>query len=223
MSTSQDTKQIRTWTGDFGREYTDRNTYTPVELDQLYLRNYGITRVEINDRFLKDVPRDARILEVGCNIGTQLLCLQQMGFSNLHGIEIQLYALDRAKERLPGAVLTQASALEIPYPDHSFELVFTSGVLIHVAPTDLPIALEEIHRCARTWIWGFEYYAPKTTEVVYRGHDSLLWKTDFAQAYQQQFHDLELVREERFRYLDNENVDTAFLLRRRVSGKTHSN
>lgn len=223
MSTSQDTKQIRTWTGDFGREYTDRNTYTPGELDELYLRNYGVTRVEINDRFLKDVPRDARILEVGCNIGTQLLCLQQMGFSNLHGIEIQSYALDRAKERLPGAVLTQASALEIPYPDQSFDLVFTSGVLIHVAPTDLPIALAEIHRCARTWIWGFEYYAPQTTEVVYRGHDSLLWKTDFAQAYQQQFDDLELVREERFRYLDNENVDTAFLLRRRVSGKTHSN
>jgi pseudaminic acid biosynthesis-associated methylase len=192
-------------------------------LDELYLRNYGVTRVEINDRFLKDVPRDARILEVGCNIGTQLLCLQQMGFSNLHGIEIQSYALDRAKERLPGAVLTQASALEIPYPDQSFDLVFTSGVLIHVAPTDLPIALAEIHRCARTWIWGFEYYAPQTTEVVYRGHDSLLWKTDFAQAYQQQFDDLELVREERFRYLDNENVDTAFLLRRRVSGKTHSN
>lgn len=219
MSTSQHTKQIRTWTGDFGREYTDRNTYTPGELDELYLRNYGITRVEINDRFLKDVPRDARILEVGCNIGTQLLCLKQMGFSNLHGIEIQSYALDRAKERLPEAVLTQASALKIPYPDGAFELVFTSGVLIHVAPADLSVAIEEIHRCARTWIWGFEYYAPKTTEVVYRGHDSLLWKTDFARVYQQQFHDLELVREERFRYLNNENVDAAFLLRRRASGE----
>jgi pseudaminic acid biosynthesis-associated methylase len=188
-------------------------------LDELYLRNYGITRVEINDRFLKDVPRDARILEVGCNIGTQLLCLQQMGFSNLHGIEIQSYALGRAKERLPEAVLTQASALEIPYPDRSFELVFTSGVLIHVAPANLSVALEEIHRCAQTWIWGFEYYAPQTTEVVYRGHDSLLWKTNFARVYQQQFHDLELVREERFRYLDNENVDTAFLLRRSASGE----
>jgi hypothetical protein len=51
--------------------------------------------------------------------------------------------------------------------------------------------------------------------VVYRGHKSLLWKTDYARLYTQQFQDLELVREERFRYLENDNVDTAFLLRRR--------
>ncbi len=208
------THQLLTWTGDFGREYTDRNTYSPADLDEFYRQNYGITRREINERFLKDVPRNARILEVGCNTGTQLLILQQMGFSDLHGIEIQSYALERAEVRLPRAALSQASAFAIPYTDRYFDLVFTSGVLIHIAPADLPKALAEIHRCARTWVWGIEYYAPETTEVVYRGHKSLLWKTDFARTYRQQFDDLEIVREERFRYLDNENVDTAFLLRR---------
>jgi pseudaminic acid biosynthesis-associated methylase len=184
------------------------------ELDQFYRQTYGTTRTEINERFLKEVPREGRILEVGCNMGTQLLILREMGFSNLYGIEIQSYALDRAKERIPGAVLTQASAFAIPYPDRYFDFVFTSGVLIHIAPTDLPNALSEIHRCASAWIWGFEYYAPTTTEIAYRGHQALLWKTDFARAYLQHFGDLELVREERFRYLDSDNVDTAFLLRR---------
>jgi pseudaminic acid biosynthesis-associated methylase len=213
---SSQTAQIQTWTGDFGREYTDRNTYSPAELDELYQRNYGVSRSALNERFLKEVPRDARVLEVGCNMGTQLLVLQEMGFQNLHGVEIQSYALDRAKARVPGAALTQASAFSIPYEDGFFDLVFTSGVLIHIAPPDLPRALGEIHRCARTWIWGFEYYAPETTEIVYRGHDSLLWKTDFARAYLQQFNDLELLQEERLQYLDNENVDTAFLLRRKA-------
>jgi pseudaminic acid biosynthesis-associated methylase len=210
------TQQIHTWTGDFGREYTDRNVCVPEKLDELYLRNYGITRTEINQRFLKEVPRGARVLEVGCNVGTQLLFLRESGFSDLHGIEIQPYALVKARERLPEATLAQASAFAIPYPDRYFDLVFTSGVLIHIAPGDLPKALTEIHRCARTWIWGFEYYAPETTEIVYRGHESLLWKTDFARAYLNQFDDLELAREERFRYLENGNVDTAFLLRRRT-------
>jgi pseudaminic acid biosynthesis-associated methylase len=216
---TQETGQIRTWTGDFGREYTDRNSFTPAELDELYQRNYGVSRTEINERFLADLPRDARILEVGCNLGNQLLLLREMGFTNLHGIEIQSYALDRAKERLAGAVLTQASAFQIPYPDCSFDLVFTSGVLIHIAPADLPVALAEIHRCARKWVWGFEYYAPEVTEVTYRGHTSLLWKTDYARLYLQHFQDLELVREDRFRYLDNENIDSAFLLRRRAELK----
>ncbi|HVN19623.1 MAG TPA: pseudaminic acid biosynthesis-associated methylase [Dongiaceae bacterium] len=213
MNTSR-TEQIRTWMGDFGREYTDRNTYTVAGLDELYLRIYGITRTEINQRMLAGIPKDARILEVGCNIGTQLLMLREMGFSNLYGIEIQTYALERASSRLPGAVLVQASAFGIPYADRYFDLVFSSGVLIHIAPADLPNALAEIHRCARTWIWGLEYYAPETTEIAYRGHESLLWKADFARAYLQRFEDLELVREERLRYLENENVDTSFLLRR---------
>ena len=215
MSSSQ-TAQIKTWTGDFGREYTDRNTYTPAELDVFYRRAFGISRTAINEQFLNDIPRSARILEVGCNMGTQLLVLQQMGFHDLYGIEIQSYALDRAKARLPEGVLAQASAFAIPYEDRFFDLVFTSGVLIHIAPTDLPKALAEIHRCARTWIWGFEYYAPETTEVMYRGHQSLLWKTDFARAYLQQFEGLELAREDHFRYLENENVDTGFLLRRKI-------
>ena len=210
------TEQIRTWTGDFGREYTDRNTYSPAELDEFYRRTWGITRTELNQRSLEGVPRDARILEVGCNMGTQLLVLQEMGFTNLHGIEIQSYALDRAKQRLSRAVLTQASAFAIPYEDQFFDLVFTSGVLIHIAPADLPVAMAEIHRCSKRWIWGFEYYAPETTEVPYRGHTALLWKADYARLYQEQFADLESVREERHRYLENQNVDSAFLLRRKA-------
>jgi pseudaminic acid biosynthesis-associated methylase len=213
--TSQSTEQIRTWTGDFGREYTDRNSHGPEELNQFYRQTYGVTRTELNERSLEGVPRDARILEVGCNLGAQMLVLQQMGFANLYGIEIQSYALERARQRLPQAVMTQASAFSIPHADGFFDLVFTSGVLIHIAPADLPVALAEIHRCTKQWIWGFEYFAPTTTEVAYRGHKALLWKTDYARLYLQQFRDLEQVREERFRYLDNDNVDTAFLLRRK--------
>lgn len=214
VDASQKTEQIRTWTGDFGREYTDRNTYSPKEVDELYRRQYGITRTRLNETLLEGVRPDARILEVGCNVGTQLLVLKQMGFTNLYGIEIQGYALERARHRLPEATLVEASAFAIPYRDRFFDLVFTSGVLIHIDPSDLPVALAEIHRCTRQWVWGFEYYAPETTEVAYRGHKSLLWKTDYARAYVQHFQDLELVREDRFRYLENENVDTAFLLRR---------
>lgn len=210
-----ETDQIRTWTGTFGREYTDRNRYEPAELDAFYQKMYGVTRTQLNTRFLQDVPRDARILEVGCNMGNQLLLLHEMGFTNLHGIEIQDYALAYARQRVPSAKLLQGSALVIPHRDSEFDLVFTSGVLIHIAPADLPAALAEIHRCTKTWIFGLEYFAPSMTEINYRGHNNLLWKTDYARAYLQQFSDLELTREERLRYLENENVDTMFLLRRK--------
>src|SRR5947209_17574598 len=104
------TEQITTWTGDFGREYTDRNTYNPAELDDLYRKNYGITRTELNARFLTGIPRDARVLEIGCNIGMQLVMLQRLCFKNLHGIAIQSYALEIDANRNPAAVQKQACA-----------------------------------------------------------------------------------------------------------------
>lgn len=170
------TPQIDRWTGDFGREYTDRNEASLDEVDALYKDNYGVTRTQLNAEFLKEIASAARILEVGCNIGNQLLRLQHSGFEHLYGIEIQDYALQRARLRLEGAELKQASAFEIPYPDNYFDLVFTSGVLIHIGPEDLARAVSEIYRCSRKYIWGFEYYAPVATQVTYRGCEDLLWK-----------------------------------------------
>ena len=215
LNTHEMTDQVRRWTGTFGREYTDRNDQTPRQLDEFYQNTYGKTRSELNQRFLENVPRNAPILEVGCNVGTQLLLLKEMGFTVLSLVEIQGYALQRAQERLGDAKTLQASALSIPFPDQQFELVFTSGVLIHIAPADLPIAMREIHRCTKKWVWGMEYYAPQMEEIVYRDNRNLLWKADYARLYQHQCADLELIREEDIPYLEGGNVDSMFLLERK--------
>jgi pseudaminic acid biosynthesis-associated methylase len=212
---AQETAQTTVWKGDFGREYTDRNTFDTVALEELYRKNYGVTRREINQKSLGDISKNASFLEVGCNTGNQLLLLQQMGYSNLSGIELQPYAIEIARQRLPDVSLKLGSALAVPHADSSFDVVFTSGVLIHISPQDLPGTLGEIHRCTRKFIWGFEYYAPEVTEVNYRSHRELLWKMDYARAYLERFPDLELVGEQRFPYLENANVDTVFLLRKK--------
>ena len=208
------TTQMSRWTDQFGRDYTDRNSLTLPELDVLYHRNYGETRKELNERFLAEVPRSARILEVGCNIGNQLGILQKVGFFNLYGIEIQHYALRQAKSRARGINVVAASAFEIPFRSESFDLVFTSGLLIHIAPADLSLVLSEIHRCTNKYIWGFEYYSSVPMEVSYRGHRDLLWKMNYAQAFLDRFDDLQLLRSEQLSYLGNSNVDSMFLIRK---------
>ena len=209
-----ETAQLARWKGDFGREYTDRNTFEADALDALYRKNYGVTRTQINESSLCGVPKGASFLEVGCNTGNQLVLLHRMGYSNLSGVEVQPYALEMARVRTRNISLMQGSALALPYDDASFDVVFTSGVLIHIAPSDLPRAMDEIHRCARSYIWGMEYYADEVTEVNYRGNSGLLWKMDYVRGYLERFADLELVREQRLPYLDNANVDTVFLLRK---------
>jgi pseudaminic acid biosynthesis-associated methylase len=219
---SQETAQTAVWTGDFGRTYTDRNTLDVEGVDHLYQNNYGISKSEINAAFLRGIAKDASFLEAGCNSGNQLLLLKQMGYTNISGVEIQPYALENARRRLPGVTLKQGSLLSIPFEDASFDVVFTTVVLIHIAPRDLPRAMDEIYRCSRQYIWGLEYYAPSPTEVLYRGHTDLLWKMDYARQYLERFSDLELVMERRLPYLENSNVDSVFLLKKKTMGAANS-
>ena len=215
-NSSMKTKQIQTWTGQFGRDYTDRNALDVNALNSLYVGNYGVSRTSLNEEFLAGIGPEARILEVGCNMGNQLLLLEKMGFQNLYGIEVQPYALEKAKSRVRHATLQVATAFEIPYPNEHFDLVFTSGVLIHIAPEDLSFAIKEIHRVARKYIWGLEYFASQATEISYFGHDQLLWKMDYGRLYLDQFKDLRLIKARLLRYQTNDNVDQMFLLQKEI-------
>ncbi len=209
------TDQTEVWSSEFGQDYTDRNTFTQEDTEQLYLRNYGITRTEMNNRFLSQLDRSIRILEVGSNVGNQLILLQNMGFTNLYGIELQSYAVEQSKAHTRHINIIQGSAFDIPYKDNYFDLVFTSGVLIHLHPTDISKALIEINRCTQNYIWGFEYYADQYTEIPYREHSNLLWKANFAQEYLDRFSDIQLEKKAYFPYLDSENKDIMFLLKRK--------
>ncbi len=207
--------QLQAWEGEFGKEYTDRNTLAPEQLDKLYKSNYGITETELNQAFLGDLEWSAKILEVGSNVGNQLLSLQKMGFENLYGIEVGSYAVERSKAHTKDINIICASAFDIPFKDDYFDLVFTSGVLIHISPHNIERALREIYRCSKQYIWGFEYYADTHTEIPYRGRNNLLWKANFADLYLSLFDDLELVKEKRLKYLTNENVDSMFLIKKK--------
>ena len=209
------TEQGEAWRGEFGDEYSVRNRLDTAELDESYRSKYGVTRTALNRKFLADIPRSASILEVGCNLGNQLLLLSKMGFENLSGVELNPKIAERARLRVPQATIGEGSALSLPFDDASFDLVFTSGVLIHIAPHNLPVAMAEIHRCARNWIWGFEYHASEITEIPYRGRSGLLWKADYARRYAEAFPDLELILEQKLKYLSDDNTDSMFVFRRK--------
>lgn len=208
------TEQMAVWEREFGRAYTDRNTLSVAELDALYTRDFGITRMAMNEEFLSGLDRNIKILEVGSNTGNQLLALQEMGFSRLYGVELQPYAVEQSKKRTQHINIIQGSAFDVPFKDGFFDLVFTSGVLIHIAPADIATALHEIHRCSNRFIWGMEYFSERQEDVPYRGHEHLLWKTDFARLYLEAFEDLRMVKQRVYERSGTENRDAMFLLER---------
>ena len=215
---SRATEQMTIWSGNFGREYTDRGSHTLGDLSALYKRNYGLTRTKMNQRFLDRIDRSSRILEVGSNIGIQLLNLQKMGFSKLYGLELQNYAIHLSRRLTNNIYTIQGSVFDIPFKDGFFDLVFTSGLLIHIRPAQICMVMKEVHRCTSHYIWGFEYYSENLTETSYRGHNNLLWKADYAKYYLSFFGDLTLIKEEHYKQLESGNFDSMFLLKKEKKG-----
>lgn len=206
--------QENVWKNDFGQNYTDRNDYTPEQLDSVYLESMGIKRSDLNDDFLSNFDKEAKILEVGCNIGNQLIMLEKQGFKNLYGIEIMPYAVEKAKSRTKGINIIQGSAFDIPFKDNYFDLVFTSGVLIHIDPKDLNKIMNEIIRCSNKYIWGFEYFSEEFVSVNYRGNSELLWKGNYVEKYMKQNKTLELVKSKFVNRVGTENCDQMFMLKK---------
>lgn len=204
--------QLTKWTSTFGQGFTDRNRLSLEDMDARYVRDYGVSRTDMNREFLGALPHDTRILEVGSNIGNQLLYLQAMGFTDLWGLEAADYALGIARQQTSDINLVKGSAFDLPFKDGFFDLVFTSVVLIHISPTDLPRAIAELHRCTRRYIWGFEYFADEPAGVTYRGLPDMCWKRDFAGAFQAQFPGLRVVKNKLYPYTTDRNVDAMYLL-----------
>lgn len=212
---SEKTFQEEKWVGQFGNDYRLRNPLTTEEMDALYIKNSGIKRTELDKEFLDNFDRSIKILEVGSNVGIQLTILQKMGFKNLYGIEINRETVEFSKSITKNINIIQGSAFDMPFKDNYFDLVFTSGVLIHIAPSDLEKAIKEIYRCSKKYIWGFEPYHENLVEIPYRGNENLHWKGNYAKIYLDNFKDLEIVKEKKISYLSNENIDAMFLFEKK--------
>jgi ubiquinone/menaquinone biosynthesis C-methylase UbiE len=76
-----------------------------------------------------------KCLDGGCGGGRYLVALSRLGASEVRGIDISEDAVRVANQRLNERSLRgeaiQASVLEIPFPDNSFDYVVSSGVIHH--------------------------------------------------------------------------------------------
>lgn len=210
-----ETEQTQFWKGKFGKSYTDRNTLTHEDWNRAYVDKYGMTKLALNEKLMDSLPRDSKILEVGCNTGQQLEGLQKMGFTQLYGIELQWYAVKRAQSMLDGVNILQGSGFDLPFRDNYFDLVCTNGVLIHISPNDLPRIISEMYRCSRRYIMGFEYYAEEMQSINYRGNDGFMWKADYAQLFCDYLPNLQIAKKEVVPYIskaEQGNEDCLYLL-----------
>ena len=164
--------EVAWWQGDHGDEYTKRNDSADIDA------RYKMWDAIINDigstlsRYSPNWPRS--ILEIGAGSGNNLRALRRIfpGITILTGIEPN--ALARMMLRDVGFDAYDGTAEN---PGRIADLVFTSGVLVHIPPDELLAACQGIYDAAERYIVCIEYFSADPEEKEYRGRK--LWKRDF--------------------------------------------
>jgi len=135
------------------------------------------------------------VVEIGPNRGHNLQAIADLDCvtGQIVGVEPNVKAAGIAQASFPRATLVQGNVFALPYADRCADLVFTVGVLIHVALTNLPQALDEIYRVSRRYILCIEYFAEIETVIYYRGSNNMLWKRDFKQHFFDRYPQLRMI------------------------------
>jgi SAM-dependent methyltransferase len=83
--------------------------------------------------------RAAKLLDLGCGDGTNLLWLREFA-ENLYGSDYNLVRLARARARSPDATLFLADILDYPAVDGCFDVVFFNHVIEHIPDDRVALA-----------------------------------------------------------------------------------
>ena len=132
-----------------------------------------------------ELPKDSKIIDIGCGSGSTLAMFRNLGYSNSIGIDVSQNALETC-DRLFGfeqgkdTFLMDARSLE--FPDNSFDLVFSGGMLEHFEEPPLDM-VAEFCRVSKKWVLLVQ---PNPTSLF--GRVRWLWQEIGRASWEKEFH-----------------------------------
>ena len=158
------------WAGEFGDSYTARN--------QIDWRK----RVPFWSRVMADTGARS-ILEVGCNAGWNLTAIKTSSpWTRAVGIDVNAKALRQA-DSAGLKVWKETIDQVVDGQEGLYEMVFTTGVLIHISKPQLEQTMRDIVKASARWVLAIEYGAEAEEEILYRGQPNMLWKRPYGAMY----------------------------------------
>jgi len=97
-------------------------------------------------RYLKNVAKNAPILEIGSYLGHHLKWLQDNGFTNLHGVELDKDACDFSKKYCNLNNISNCNIKDyIKKSDQKFDVILMKATLEHFEREEIPEILQGIN------------------------------------------------------------------------------
>lgn len=132
-----------------------------------------------------ELPKDSRIIDVGCGSGFTLAVFRNLGYFNSVGIDISAHGLELCSQLFDfkeGKDTFLMDARSVGFPDNSFDLVFSDGMLEHFEEPPLDI-VSEFCRISRKWILLFQ---PNQTSLS--GRVKWLWQKIGRASWEKEYH-----------------------------------
>lgn len=139
MTSPQDELAVRLAYDEVADTYADHFRSTEPELP---------VELAMIEHFASLLPGDRTVLDAGCGAGRMLPVLAGLG-CRVEGVDLSPRMIDRSR-RDHGSFPSQvASIADLPFPDGSFDGVFSWYSTIHSPDTDLPRIVSEVSRVLR--------------------------------------------------------------------------
>lgn len=165
--------------GVWAHEYQDRKQRFPLyHIQEIMLAEYMSAHA--------DLDRPIKVIEFGCGVGRHLRNL-------IHIPGIDVYGFDQSPTMLSGCkawadeawfdshITLGAPVGRLPFPDGSFDIVYSTEVLVHVRPEHLSGILSELLRISKGHVLHLE---PAPGVKIHSDVHSGCWGHDLPAAYE---------------------------------------
>lgn len=177
-------EQQNFWNNQYAEEYRNKNNSLAYD-DELGLEGWI--------KMLNKTNNIDNLLECGCNIGRNINLLNKaLPNSKKSIIEISSEAFNIANNTYEIDKSFNGSIIDSNFENESFDLVFSSGVLIHIHPKDLLANMKKMFDYSKKYVLIAEYFNRTPTMIEYQGQKDKLFKCDFGKTFIENF-DVKLV------------------------------
>jgi hypothetical protein len=188
---------IKDWGGSFGDSYQARNASNWASIKNRARLFGDIFQAMENANKVTSSPQafPSSVIEVGGGCGDNLRAIDMIYERSRQPIKLMSCDPNEAARKAMADVATvlPGDLDQLPYGDDAADMVFTSGVLIHVPPPELDRAMTEIFRVSRRWILSIEYFNPVPDEIRYQDRPGMLWRRDWGEMWLGKYPTLKVV------------------------------
>ena len=187
-----DNYQTAAWKSNFGDEYAERNKITQEDLKN----RKNLWRAIIAGIVDVTAQLPESFIEVGAGVGINIQAISDVlknmrpkvipKFTAIEINDTSITELRKLNDYIDVLVIPKNIADNVEIAVKA-DVVFTSGLLIHIHPNKLLEAMKKIVDMSNKYVVCIEYFSPEQREIKYRGENSLLWTNDFGSIYLDEF------------------------------------